>query len=351
MRFTTSEVRQNAYNKGAISLMLCLALNCSALLAQCTASFTYTVDSSNIFLTNTSTGGYISLVWQAAGSAWADSGNQATFTVPQAGNYWISLTLYDSLGSICDSAVQMITVPPNINCNASFTFSVSGNDILLTNTSTGDYSSVQWYDQGGTWADSGDQATFTVPQDGDYWVVVSVDDSLGNFCDSAGQMITVVDSIVCNASFTYTVSGNDIFLMNTSTGDYNAVGWYDLGSNWTGTGDQTLFTALEPENYQIGNYLLDINGNVCDSAINVISVGEHLSAVNIITPNNDGNQDAVHITCDDSKIYNRYGVLVKMLNGRTIWDGTDDNGKLVPMGEYTVLCIDESAVMRITVIR
>ena len=85
--------------------------------AGCKAGFTYSIDTSNcsVYFNNTSTGAF-SYVWDF------DDGNTSTLTSPihlynSNGNYWPVLFAYDSLGNLCDSAYQQITINCSNPCN------------------------------------------------------------------------------------------------------------------------------------------------------------------------------------------------------------------------------------------
>ncbi|HIA06472.1 MAG TPA: hypothetical protein EYN71_07200, partial [Flavobacteriales bacterium] len=93
--------------------MLMLALGNFSSAQTCQASYTYSISGSSCYVQfiNTSTGAF-SYVWDF------DDGNTSALTSPihlynSNGNYWPVLFAYDSLGNLCDSAYQPIT----LNCS------------------------------------------------------------------------------------------------------------------------------------------------------------------------------------------------------------------------------------------
>ncbi|MBL4657839.1 MAG: gliding motility-associated C-terminal domain-containing protein [Flavobacteriales bacterium] len=79
-------------------------------------------------------------------------------------------------------------VPVTVTCEASFTYSINGNAITVTNTSTGDYNSINWnFGDGSGWISSiGNTYTYTYTQGGHHNISLAIGDvaSPGIWCDS-----------------------------------------------------------------------------------------------------------------------------------------------------------------------
>jgi hypothetical protein len=79
----------------------------------------------------------------------------------------------------------------------------------------------------------------------------------------------------------------------------------------------------------------------------VLTNANHL----IFTPNGDNDNDSYYINYHGAvKIYNRAGLLIKELQGPTLWDGTDLKGLELPIGSYIIQYNDDT-ILNVTLIR
>lgn len=108
-------------------------------------------------------------------------------------------------------------------CNASFTYTLTGNQLSMTNTSTGTTGNTSywwsWYSQSASGWSSQQNPVANLTYNGSYVIYLSIYDSIGN-CNS-----TAVDSFIfsggqnCQVSFTYTVGSSGLVnFTNTSSG-------------------------------------------------------------------------------------------------------------------------------------
>jgi len=94
----------------------------------------------------------------------------------------------------------------------------------------------------------------------------------------------------CQASFTYSISGLTITVINTSTGNYDNVYWaWGDTSSWTvATSDTVSYTYSSPGTYWVNIGLSDSSQNNlpygCDSAIAIVNMG--IQGVQDLTFNN-----------------------------------------------------------------
>jgi internalin A len=89
-----------------------------------------------------------------------------------------------------------------------------------------------------------------------------------------------------------------------------------------------------------GRYSLTISdSNNCSIELrNYIFVPVPTGCMASFTPNGDGLEDSYFIDkSGTAKIYNKTGMLVRTINTPAAWDGSDDSGKLCPMGYYIIL--------------
>jgi PKD repeat protein len=75
----------------------------------------------------------------------------------------------------------------------------------------------------------------------------------------------------CNASFTYTVSGNTVYFNNTSDSGTYVMSWL-FGDNITGTGNNPSHTYANAGTYNVCLIIMNQNQQFCDSTYQTIVV-------------------------------------------------------------------------------
>ncbi|MDG1331415.1 MAG: PKD domain-containing protein [Crocinitomicaceae bacterium] len=243
--------------------------------SSCNADFTWNTSGNTVFFTNTSTGTNSNDWWFDDGTS--SSATNPTHTFAASGTYTVCLYSYylDSVGGFCDDSVcYNITVFDSTggsSCNADFTWSVSGNTVFFSNTSTGTNSNDWWFDDGTS--SSATNPTHTFATSGTYTVCLYSYylDSVGGFCDdSVCYDITVFDSTggsSCNADFTWSVSGNTVQFTNTSSGTNNHDWWFDDGTSSTDTNPAHTYAAPGTYTICLYSYYLDSIGGFCDDSV------------------------------------------------------------------------------------
>ena len=89
-----------------------------------------------------------------------------------------------------------------------------------------------------------------------------------------------------------------------------------------------------------GRYSLTISDvNNCSVELqNYIFIPVPAGCMDSFTPNGDGLEDTYLIDKPGyTKIYNKNGTLIRTLNTPAAWDGSDESGKLCPMGYYIII--------------
>lgn len=199
------------------------------------ANFTYSISGGTINFTNTSTGepAWPFYSWSIDGLTSSDE-NPSFPTAGFEASELVCLTVFDSLEECIDTQCMTIyfeddtLVEDSTDCEliASFTYTVSGGTLYLTNTSTGE-PAWPFYD----WSVDGlysymENPTFpTADFEASEEVCLTVYDSLEDCMDTYCMTIYFDedtlwdDSTDCEliASFTYTVEGGNLILTNTST--------------------------------------------------------------------------------------------------------------------------------------
>lgn len=103
-----------------------------------------------------------------------------------------------------------------------------------------------------------------------------------------------------------------------------------------------------------GRYRIEVSNedNCIDSLDEKVTILQKcLEDYPVFSPNQDGIEDEYFIPYEGSiKIYDRNGVFQKELDTPAYWDGTDQNGNLMPMGNYVIIT-DEGRPVNITLVR
>lgn len=157
-------------------------------------------------------------------------------------------------------------------------------------------------------------------------------------------------STTCDKTITFTIDATELdpLVLNLENGQNTIIANINnLDGTQSGTAPYTYyFNGVDNGNnntyvyYQSGNYhveVIDANGCYIDATKYFEFVP--LCIPNVFTPDGDGNNDTWLPGCADiypnliSKIYDRYGRLVAILNKNQSWDGTYE-GKELPSGDY-----------------
>lgn len=178
------------------------------------------------------------------------------------------------------------------------------------------------------WQDSSNDSTFTIHNEGSYWVNIS------NDCGYSTDTIVI--------DFLYPPQTNLLIDTSICPKDSLILCFADTSVNYIWNDASTGISLVV---YTPGIYWVDVSnfcGNIIDSV--VVDYGDCdpiLVIPNIFTPNGDGSNDFFipnlqkGINAINTTIYDRWGLLVYHSNFLNIgWDGRTFNGKLVPDGTY-----------------
>ena len=245
---------------------------------------------------------------------WDDSERIGQITVTEQ-------NLYGCYGEFIDT---VMVYAPSVNLgldeeicqNESYEFMASGSDVS-------EY----------LWQDGSAGEIFIATTQGDYWVRVT--DQYGCLATDSAYL-TVHDLPAVNLGNDTTLCGPDASLILDVS---------EWGNNflWS-TSEISSSITLYPETQDREIWVEVINENNCIGydTINIAFCGDFVIP-NTFTPNGDGYNDEWEITYlfvfPDATIdvYNRWGVRVfhsKGYSSEQYWDGTDMNGKKLPMDTY-----------------
>lgn len=153
-----------------------------------------------------------------------------------------------------------------------------------------------------------------------------------------------------SASYSYGIVSNTctegavIAIEHTSAIPQNGPYKYQLVSR----GERSLWhTSSRIDELKPGWYDLIVKDrNDCTTELkNFVQIPNASDCENVITPNGDGVADYYTILASGTvKIYDKSLRLVKELTGPGIWDGTNSNGEIVPIGLYIILINDKDKI-------
>ena len=244
--------QKTTFGYGLLLMLFALLARPEKGMAQCVASFTYTITGSTVYFTSTSTGvtGNTTYVWDF-GDSNSGIGQTIQYVYSQPNVYYVCLTVIDSActNQFCDSVTVQPNCPPAV-----FSASVQGNSVYFTENVTGVSGSTTWY----WWFGDGYYSTAQNPShnyfaSGVYTVCLSYYDPVGQCQDSACQPITVGLNGISESEQIQGVS--------TSPNPFNE----QLGLS---------FTLQEPETVEIGWY--DLPGKkVFSENTGKLNAGKH----------------------------------------------------------------------------
>ena len=320
----------------------------------------------NIIITNNSTSN------NATGSltfAWATNTGQVstalvpTFTFSTSGTKTITLTTTTQNG--CATTLSKnITVDDYPIAAFDITEACLGKPLAITNSSTGAISNYSWQVVNSGQASNEVVPNFTFNTEGDYSIKLVV--ATPNACSNTISKSTTIKAVrlfTTPASDTNVVINQPLQLNITGAATY----LWSPGSNLnTAAGSGPVFISGTA-----GIYPLKIEGITAGGCkgnasltVNVFAAGNYVWIPGAFTPNGDGLNDRLRITCSGLKllksftVYNRYGqtvyrqttcndrgwdgkvkgILPPTGNFVYIWDGIDFNGKTVS-GKGSVILV------------
>jgi len=250
---------------------------------------------------------------------WQDNSSSSNYTVTQQGSYWVNVTTNGCSAS--DSiTVNCIPLPVvNLGSDTSLCF---GNTLLL-NASSANASY--------NWQNNTTNSTFTVTQQGNYWV-----DVISNGCSSSDSITILYNPLpLVNLGHDTTLCQGIGIVLSTSNINSNFV-WQDNSTNST-------YNATEQ-----GIYWVSVTENNCVSTdsirVDIITCEINLEMPNVFTPNNDHVNDyyipknAIDLNNANLSIYNRWGILLFQTTDMTKgWDGKTNENDLTSGTYFWIL--------------
>lgn len=237
----------------------------------CVADFNVTVNATTANFTNISTGAYASVLWSFGDGSTSTVGTPSHIYTA-AGSYMACLTLYDSLGSYCDSICKTVTIANGPSCTANFTSStLGGGNYSFIDQSSGTANIMGW-----AW-DFGDGATssFQNPNHtflpGTYIVCLSIltqDSCTDTYCDTL-----FYSGNGCSANWQSVVTGNDVVFTDLSTSNLgqSVIGWnWVFGDGGTSSAQNPTHTYPGPGNWFPCLYITTSDScedSYCDSVV------------------------------------------------------------------------------------
>ncbi len=247
---------------------------------------------------------------------WNDGSTLPTLTIDESGTYWV--TVIDGACVDGDTVSATYVPAPNISFPEDTIICGIGTEFILDATTPG-----ATY----TWQDGSHEATFTITDDGLYYVTAYI----GGCSDK--------DSILVSYSNTPSVDLGPDLTICPSTQIILDAGTTGFEYEWQNGSDGATFTAT-----QAGIYWVDVTINGCTARDTIVIEPDPciciVAAPNVFSPNGDGvNDEFKQVDCDYLSqylltIFNRWGEIVfQTTNHAAFWDGTFE-GKDCDLGTY-----------------
>lgn len=298
------------------SLRNCQSTFCDTVVVnvpQCQADFTTSQNIDTIQITNLAVN-YTQLSYDFGdGSSSNQENPKHVYT--QSGTYVICQTVIDSnrncQSTSCDTVV--VNIP---QCQADFSFSVSGDTLQLFNQAS-NYDHIN-YDFG-----DGSSSTMIDPQhiysqSGTYVVCQSVIDTIRNcqntYCDTIDIAVPQ-----CTAGFTYQVVGDSILFQSTAQ-NYTSIN-YDFGDGSSSSLTNPYHAYAQSNFYVVQQTVMDSNRNCTDTYVDTVAVTISTSCLATFQPALDTTKPGTLYLVNNSSDLNTH---------HYFWDfgdGTTDTGR------------------------
>jgi PKD repeat protein len=234
----------------------------------CEASFTYTITGTQVHFQGVSNIQDVTYSWTFGDGTQSDDINPVHNYTQSPEHYAVCLTIHNSSGcedQVCDTILIESTTPEE--CHASFTYSVSGNEVQFHGSSNTPGVHYTWHFGDGT-TGSGENPVhnYTLSPE-NYNVCLTIYNDAG--CENTYCHTVFVEGNEnpsnCEASFTYTLEGNVAVFHGTSTVPGVDYTW-SFGDGNEGTGENVTHTFTTfPAHYSV--CLTIHNGDGCENTV------------------------------------------------------------------------------------
>ena len=267
-------------------LLFFILLGFSGFAQTCQAGFSTSISQGSVTFTSTSTGlsNFSDYSWNF-GNGNFGSGQSTTHTYTSSGTYVVCLSVFDSTNfcssTFCDSVMVTVSAP---TCQANFTSSISGGNVVFTNNSTGLTAAAGYawdFNDGNFGTDENPSHTYTAS--GTYVVCLTTFDST-NFCSSTFcDSITISLPTTCDAQFMVsedsTNAGTFSFNLQTTAGTTYSWDFGDGNTSTQATPNHT-FTGAGPWNVCLTTTNGACTETYCDSVFTEatpVGIADYLS--------------------------------------------------------------------------
>ncbi|MCB9234831.1 MAG: PKD domain-containing protein [Bacteroidia bacterium] len=233
--------------------------------AGCSANFNSTVTGANgnVNFTNSSSTGSSPVYSWDFGDGGSSSLTNPSHVYANPGTYNVCLSFLDATGCSATVCKNVTVTLGSTSCTANFSFSVSSFQATFTNSSQGPWTVSSW-DFGDGATSSLNSPTHTYAAAGTFTVCLVVSGS-GSCVDTICKSVTVVQTgNLCQAGFTYTMSGNSLTATNTSTGSFTTSHW-DFGDGSTSNSTNGSHNYLTNGYFMVCLTVSDPNTNCSDT--------------------------------------------------------------------------------------
>ncbi len=218
--FYTSKLKTTCLNpafKWSCLLFFCIGLSYHANACNAYTNFSYSVTNKTVTFTNLSTG--VNKYSWSFGDGGSSSAQSPVHTYSASNRYMVYLYAYDTTLSNCYDTTSFEVLIPGCSVHAGFGYSISGNDVSFSNSSTnylGLSSKFSW-DFGDANTSNSEHPVHTYGGTGPYTVMCVIYDTAYSNCSDTLYHTFSLDDCDVTIDFTYTFTGpKTIKVTNTS---------------------------------------------------------------------------------------------------------------------------------------
>ena len=228
----------------------------------CSADFTYAVDELTVNFQSLSMAAedINNLVWTLDGNTIIENEMTGSYTSIQSESIELCLTI-ETITNCTSTYCETIQLLNPCNISASFDASITFDSIRLINNSLGDYTNTTWtFGDGFTF--SGNEVEYIYPQDGDYEVCMTVENTNAIDCEFTICQMISINSCDANASFSVNINQDTLNANLIAPLENYEISW-DLGNGFNANINPVQFVYTVEGDYTICATVTDTDLDNC----------------------------------------------------------------------------------------
>ncbi|MFA6402639.1 MAG: choice-of-anchor tandem repeat GloVer-containing protein, partial [Salinivirgaceae bacterium] len=247
----------------------------------CNANFKVIINGANATFVNLSLGSFTDVLWSFGDNQYSTSTDSIAHKYSKSGFYQACISIYDSISGCMDEYCSEVLIDLNQGamCKADYSYFVSGASVSFSSKATGNITDYMWDFGDGSYAFIANfDHTYSKP--GFYKVNFTVLDSVTDCTSSITKTVVVTQGAenLCQAQFTYFITGNSVVFSNSSNGNYTDAFW-DYGDGNFSTDIDESHVYAKPGFYSVTLTIYDAINNCLSETTNVLAITSEQEAI------------------------------------------------------------------------